>query len=133
MLIEHFAGNFPFWLAPVQAIVLPLSEHYVDYARSVYDTLRAEGFRMELDDRNEKVGYKIREAELQKIPFMLIVGEKEQAAGGAAMRAHGEGDRGLKTMGDILAEFRELNDLEKVAESGRVAAAVRAGAANAAE
>ncbi len=133
VLIEHFAGNFPFWLAPVQAIVLPLSEHYVDYARSVYDTLRAEGFRMELDDRNEKVGYKIREAELQKIPFMLIVGEKEQAAGGAAMRAHGEGDRGLKTMADILAEFRELNDLEKVAESGRVAAAVRAGAANAAE
>lgn len=126
VLIEHFAGNFPFWLAPVQAIVLPLSEHYVEYARTVEQRLRDAGFRAELDERNEKVGYKIREAELQKIPFMLIVGEKEQSAGAAAVRVHGEGDRGMKTIEEIVEEFRGLNDLEKVADAGRAAVSARA-------
>ncbi|HVZ41927.1 MAG TPA: threonine--tRNA ligase [Candidatus Kapabacteria bacterium] len=134
VLIEHFAGNFPFWLTPVQAIVLPLSEHYVEYARSVHARLRAEGFRVDLDERNEKIGYKIREAELQKIPYMLIVGEKEQAAGAAAVRVHGEGDRGQKTMEEIIATFAELSDLEKVAEAGRAdAAAAKAEAQKKAE
>lgn len=125
VLIEHFAGNFPFWLAPVQAMVIPLSEHYVDYANAVSARLRAAGFRSEVDERNEKVGYKIREAELQKIPYMLVVGEKEQTAGGAAVRVHGEGDKGMQTLEEIMATFAGLNDLERVAEEGRRAAAER--------
>jgi len=122
VLIEHFAGNFPLWLAPVQAIVLPLSEHYLDYAREVSDRLVAAGFRAEVDERNEKIGYKIREAELQKIPYMLIVGEKEKAAGTASLRVHGEGDRGARTIEEIIAEFRELNDVEAIAERARTVA-----------
>lgn len=128
VLIEHFAGNFPFWLAPVQAMVIPLSEHYVDYANAVSARLRAAGFRSEVDERNEKVGYKIREAELQKIPYMLVVGEKEQTAGGAAVRVHGEGDKGMQTLEEIMATFAGLNDLERVAEEGRRAAAERGAA-----
>ncbi|MBC8144076.1 MAG: threonine--tRNA ligase, partial [bacterium] len=86
VLIEHFAGNFPFWLAPVQATVLPLSEHWLDYGSQVVERLQQAGFRVELDERNEKLGYKIREAEMQKIPYMLIVGEKEAATGSAGVR-----------------------------------------------
>lgn len=119
VLIEHYAGNFPFWLAPVQAIVLPLSENFLDYAVEVCNDLKARGFRVEVDERNEKLGYKIREAELQKVPFMLIVGEKERAAGGASVRVHGEGDRGLTTLDSIAADFAELNDVEKVAARAR--------------
>ncbi len=115
VLIEHYAGNFPFWLAPTQAIVLPLSEHYLEYAEKVDAMLRAAGFRTEVDTRNEKIGYKIREAELMKIPYMLIVGEKEQAAGSASVRVHGEGDKGQRTIDEIIAEFRELNDLDRLA------------------
>jgi threonyl-tRNA synthetase len=122
VLIEHFAGNVPFWLTPVQAVVLPLSEHYLDYARRVDERLREAGFRSDVDERNEKIGYKIREAELQKIPFMLIVGEKEQATGSAAVRMHGEGDKGMKSIEEIIVEFTDLNDLDKLAEQGRAAA-----------
>lgn len=122
VLIEHFAGNFPFWLTPVQAIVLPLSENYLDYAHVVNKRLQEAGFRSEVDQRNEKIGYKIREAELQKIPYMLIVGEKEQATGSAAVRVHGEGDKGMRSIEEIIVEFTELNDLDKVAEKGRAAA-----------
>ena len=78
VLIEHFAGKFPTWLAPVQAKVLPISEKNAEYAAKVYETLRAAGVRVELDERNEKIGYKIREAQMQKIPYMLIVGKSEE-------------------------------------------------------
>jgi threonyl-tRNA synthetase len=115
VLIEHYAGNFPFWLAPVQAIVLPLSEHYIDYAEKVDRRLRDADFRTEVDTRNEKLGYKIREAELMKIPYMLIVGEKEQTTGSASIRVHGEGDRGMRSIEEIIVEFGELNDLDKLA------------------
>ncbi len=114
VLIEHYAGNFPFWLAPVQAIVLPISENYLDYANEVNGRLRAAGVRSEVDERNEKIGYKIREAELMKIPFMLIVGEQERDAGVAAVRVHGEGDKGKRSIEEIIAEFRGLNDTEKL-------------------
>jgi len=117
VLIEHFAGNFPFWLAPVQAVVLPLSENYIDYGRKVTQKLQAAGFRVELDERNEKLGYKIREAELQKIPYMLIVGEKEQATGAASLRVHGKGDRGMRSIEEVIVEFNDLNDLDKVAQA----------------
>jgi threonyl-tRNA synthetase len=115
VLIEHYAGNFPFWLTPVQATVLPLSEHYLDYANEVNDRLKEKGFRTEVDERNEKLGYKIREAELQKIPYMLIVGGKEQEAREVSVRLHGEGDRGSLSLDAIIEEFTELNDIAKVA------------------
>jgi threonyl-tRNA synthetase len=122
VLIEHYAGNFPFWLAPVQAMVLPISEHYLDYAERINERLKEAGFRTETDTRNEKIGYKIREAEMQKVPYMLIVGEKEQATGSASVRVHGEGDKGQKTIEEIIVEFSALNDLERVAQQHIIAA-----------
>jgi threonyl-tRNA synthetase len=122
VLIEHYAGNFPFWLSPVQAMVLPISEHYLDYAERINERLKEAGFRTEVDTRNEKIGYKIREAEMQKVPYMLIVGEKEQATGSASVRVHGEGDKGQKTIEEIIVEFKELNDLERVAQQHIIAA-----------
>ncbi|MCE7934893.1 MAG: threonine--tRNA ligase [Chlorobi bacterium CHB2] len=124
VLIEHYAGNFPFWLAPVQAIVLPLSEHYMDYAKHVQKRLDSLGFRVELDDRSEKLGYKIREAEMQKIPYMLIVGAKEQEAESASVRVHGEGDKGMKPLDQIVAEFYDLNNVEKLAATAHAESAI---------
>lgn len=86
VLIEHFAGAFPVWLAPVQAVIVTVTEAHNDFARSVYDLLRRSGVRVELDDRNEKLGYKIREAQVQKVPYMLVIGDKEVAAGSVAPR-----------------------------------------------
>ncbi len=80
ILLEHLAGELPVWLAPVQAIVLPIADRHVEYARGVVDRLRAAGLRAELDDRTESVGRKIRDAELRKIPYMLVVGDREQEA-----------------------------------------------------
>jgi threonyl-tRNA synthetase len=94
VLLEHFAGAFPAWLAPVQAAVLPISDHFADYARSLHERLLADGVRSELDLRTEKIGYKIRDWETQKIPYMLIVGEKEQTSGAVSVRKHREGDTG---------------------------------------
>lgn len=121
VLIEHFAGNFPFWLAPIQAIVLPLSEHWLEYGALVVARLQEAGFRVELDERNEKLGYKIREAEMQKIPYMLIVGEQESATGSASVRVHGDGDKGKRTIEELIVEFIQLNDLERVANEARAA------------
>ncbi|MDB5034615.1 MAG: threonyl-tRNA synthetase [Chlorobi bacterium] len=123
VLIEHYAGNFPFWLAPVQAIILPISENYLDYAMKVKARLYEAGFRVEVDERNEKIGYKIREAELQKIPYMLIVGEQEQATGSAAVRVHGEGDRGKQSIEEIIVEFIDQNDTVRIANSAMAAMA----------
>ena len=81
ILIEHYAGAFPLWLAPIQAIVLPISDRHLDYAGSVRDQLRAAGLRVDLDDRQEKIGYKIREAQLQKVPYMLVVGRPRERRG----------------------------------------------------
>ncbi|PKO17643.1 threonine--tRNA ligase [candidate division BRC1 bacterium HGW-BRC1-1] len=94
VLIEHTAGNFPVWLAPVQVAVLPISEKHLDYAQSVYDQLRAAGVRATLDVAEDKIGMKIRNAEIRKIPYMLVVGEKESAAGAVSVRRHGKGDQG---------------------------------------
>jgi threonyl-tRNA synthetase len=108
ILIEHFAGAFPFWLAPVQAAVLPLSEKFVDYGRSVADRLKEAGLRVELDDSNEKLGAKIRNAQLSKIPFMLIVGEKEASSGTVSLRKRAGGDQGSVSVDDLLQQAREL-------------------------
>ena len=86
ILIEHYAGAFPLWLAPVQAVVLPIADRHLDYAASVRDRLKAAGLRADLDDRQEKIGYKIREAQLQKVPYMLVVGDREAAEGTVSVR-----------------------------------------------
>ena len=106
VLIEHCAGNFPLWLAPDQIAVLPISERFNDYARHVYDTLKEQDIRGLLDDRDEKIGRKIRDAETQKIPYMLIVGEKEVADSLVAVRKHGKGDQGSVKLSDFVSQFR---------------------------
>jgi threonyl-tRNA synthetase len=103
ILIEHYAGELPLWLAPVQAIVLPVSDRFGAYGASVRDRLLAQDVRAELDERSESIGRKIRDAELRKIPFMLVVGEREQADGTVAVRQHHEGDQGSVP----LAQFAE--------------------------
>ena len=110
ILIEHFAGAFPMWLAPVQAIVLPLSEKFVDYASEVADKLRAAGLRVEVDDSNEKLGAKIRDAQLQKVPFMLVVGEKEASANSVNVRKRSGGDQVAMSIEEFLAHTRSLLD-----------------------
>ena len=94
IMLEHYAGELPLWLAPVQAIVLPVSDRFNDYAASVRRELSGEETRVELDDRSESIGRKIREAELRKIPYMLIVGEREQDDGSVSVREHHGGDLG---------------------------------------
>jgi threonyl-tRNA synthetase len=105
ILIEHFAGAFPTWLAPVQARVLPISEKHGEYARRVFGQLRAARIRAELDDRNEKLGYRIREAQLQKVPYMLVVGEREAQAGTASLRRRTGEDAGALHVDRIVAEL----------------------------
>ena len=107
VLIEHFAGEFPLWLAPVQVAVLPITDASREYAVSVEQTLRREGIRVELDDRNEKVGYKIRDWETQKVPYMLVVGEKEQSAKTVSVRQHKKGDLGVSTVDAFTRKIRE--------------------------
>ncbi|MBK5285064.1 MAG: threonine--tRNA ligase, partial [Bacteroidia bacterium] len=97
LLIEHCAGNFPLWLTPEQVIVLPVSDHYVDYAKKVCTYLNNSDIRALIDERSEKVGRKIRDAEVKKIPFMLIVGEKEQESNTVSVRRHGGEDIGIKS------------------------------------
>jgi threonyl-tRNA synthetase len=94
ILIEHYAGELPLWLAPRQAVVLPVSDRFTEYARSVASTLRDQEIRVEVDERSESIGRKIRDAELQKAPYMLIVGEREEQSGTVAVRSRGEGDEG---------------------------------------
>ena len=96
ILIEHYAGAFPLWLAPVQAIVLPIADRHLAYAAAVRDRLAAAGLRVELDERQEKIGYKIREAQLQKIPYMLVVGDREAAEGTVSVRTRTGGDQGAQ-------------------------------------
>jgi len=103
LLIEHFAGAFPLWLAPVQATVLPIADRHLEYARSVVDQLAAAGLRVVLDDRQEKIGYKIREAQLQKVPYMLVVGDREAAEGSVALRSRSDGDLGSRALNEVLA------------------------------
>jgi len=103
ILIEHTAGDFPTWLAPVEAVVIPVSDKFSEYARSVAARLSREGFRARVDDRNEKLGARIRQAELQKVPYMLIVGEREQATGSVAPRKRKAGDLGARSVDDFVA------------------------------
>ena len=107
VLLEHTAGNFPLWLTPDQVIVLPISEKYVDYAKKVAQVLDNSEIRALIDERNEKTGKKIRDAELMKVPYMLIVGEKEEADGTVSVRKHSQGDLGTFSLSDFVSLITE--------------------------
>jgi threonyl-tRNA synthetase len=107
ILIEHYAGAFPLWLAPVQATVLPIADRHLDYARSVQGRLQAAALRVEVDDRQEKIGYKIREAQLQKVPYMLVVGDREAAEGTVSVRTRAGGDQGASPVDGFIASARD--------------------------
>jgi len=115
-LIELYAGAFPVWLAPVQAAVLPITDRQLDYARQVKERLELAGLRVTVDDRNEKVNLKIREAQLQKVPFMLVVGDREAQAGQVAVRNRKHGDLGAKPLDQFLADIQKLIDTKAVEE-----------------
>jgi threonyl-tRNA synthetase len=114
LLLEHYAGALPLWLAPVQVIVLPISDRHVDYGKSVRDRLEGAGLRAALDERQEKIGYKIREAQLQKVPYMLVVGDRESADGTVSVRERAGGDRGAASIDRFIDAARE-----EIAHKGR--------------
>ena len=108
ILIEHYAGEFPLWLAPVQAVVMPITDVQLPYAKEVLQELVASGIRAEIDDRNEKVGYKIRESETKKVPYMLVVGEKERLNGTVAVRRHRLGDQGAVPTVELITQLQQM-------------------------
>jgi threonyl-tRNA synthetase len=116
ILVEHYAGAFPIWLAPVQVALLPVTDRANAYAQSLADQLKTQGFRVEVDTRNEKVNYKIREAQLQKIPYMLIVGDREVQAGAVSVRNRRAGDLGVKPFAEFVALLRQHNDAKTPVE-----------------
>ncbi|MCS7309724.1 MAG: threonine--tRNA ligase [Armatimonadetes bacterium] len=107
ILIEHYGGAFPLWLAPVQVIVLPIADRHVPYAQQIRQRLEEEGFRVEVDARNEKTGFKVREAELQKIPYMLVVGDRDMQNGTVSVRKRSAGDQGAMTLDAFIARLKE--------------------------
>ena len=117
ILVEHYAAEFPLWLAPVQAVVLPIADRHVEYGRRVAAELGGAGLRCEVDERTESVGRKVRDAELRKVPYMLVVGDQEQAEDGVSVRRRGEGDRGRETVAELAASARR--EIETRGGSGR--------------
>ena len=107
ILTEHFAGAFPAWLSPVQAVIIPITDNFLEYGKSVMKSLAGENIRVELDDRNEKIGYKIREWETKKVPYMLIVGQKERDSETVSIRKHREGDKGAKAIREFIIAIRK--------------------------
>jgi threonyl-tRNA synthetase len=107
ILIEHYAAEFPVWLAPVQAIVLPIADRHLDYAREVAERLRGEGGRVEVDERTESTARKIRDAELRKIPYMLVVGDREAEGRAVSLREHREGDLGSVDLEDFATRLQQ--------------------------
>ncbi|MFA7329215.1 MAG: threonine--tRNA ligase [Candidatus Ratteibacteria bacterium] len=108
VLVEHYKGAFPFWLAPVQVAVLPITEEEFDYAQKVFERLTKDGFRVMIDNSDEKIGKKIRRAEMEKIPFLAILGKREKEAGTVALREHGKGEQGVISSEELLVKFKEL-------------------------
>ncbi len=102
ILIEHYGGEFPLWLAPTQVVVIPISQNYFEYASKVFNELKGSDIRTEIDERNEKVGYKIRDWEMKKVPYMIIVGEKEAESGNISVRKHKEGDKGTFRLSEFI-------------------------------
>ena len=116
ILIEHYAGAFPVWLAPVQAIVLPITDRQTEYARGIRKQLSDAGIRVTVDDRSEKVNLKIRDAQMQKIPYMLVVGDREQENGCVAVRHRKHGDQGVKPLAECIAAIRALIESKTTAD-----------------
>jgi threonyl-tRNA synthetase len=112
-LIEHYAGKFPLWLAPLQVKILPISDKFMDYAVSVRNELRANGIRVEIDDRGEKIGRKIRDTELAKVPYMFVIGEKEMNEDAVSLRIQGKGDQGSVNVKELIAQMK-LDILNRV-------------------
>ena len=109
VIIEQFAGAFPVWLAPVQAVVIPIADRHGEYARKVADCVRSHGLRIEVDDSSERMNAKIRQAQLQKVPYMLVIGDKEQAASAVAVRLRSGQDLGAMPVDDLTARMIEEN------------------------
>jgi len=107
MLIEHYAGAFPLWLAPIQAVVLPIADRHAEYGERIARELRGHGFRVEVDARRENLNHKIREAQLQKIPYMLVVGDRELEANAAAVRLRTGENLGAIAIHDLIARFTD--------------------------
>ncbi len=116
ILVEHYAGAFPVWLAPVQAVVMPITDRQLEYAQAVAKKLDDAGVRVHLDDRKEKVNLKIREAQLQKVPYMLVVGDREAAEGTVAVRNRKHGDQGAKPVAQFIADLQALVESKAVTE-----------------
>jgi threonyl-tRNA synthetase len=125
LLLEHHGGALPLWLAPVQLVVLPIADRHRDYGATVRDHVAAQGFHVELDERNEKIGYKIREAQVQKVPYMLVVGDRERDTRTVAVRSRSGGDLGSMTLDDLVGQARA-----EVASKGRSVVASRAGSSS---
>ena len=106
-LLEHYAGNFPLWLSPKQISILPISDKFLEYAEKVAATLKSKGFRVKMDERAEKIGKKIRDAEMMKIPYMTVIGEKEVENQQISVRKHGKGDIGTFTIEDFAVLLQE--------------------------
>src|ERR1700722_469954 len=115
-LVEHYAGAFPVWLAPVQVVVMPITDRQLDYAKTVQTRLEAAGLRSHLDDRKEKVNLKIREAQLQKVPYMLVVGDREAEAGTVSVRHRKHGDLGAKPLDQFIEEVCKLVEAKSATE-----------------
>jgi threonyl-tRNA synthetase len=114
LLIEHYAGAFPLWLAPVQAVILPIADRHLEYATQVRERLVAAGLRTGIDGRVEKIGYKIREAQLQKVPYMLVIGDREVAESTVAVRSRTGGDQGSQALDAfVTAALTEVSNRGK--------------------
>jgi threonyl-tRNA synthetase len=105
-LLEHYAGKFPLWLAPTQIRILPISDRFAEYAHKVHKSLRSAGLRAEIDDRNEKIGKKIRDTELMKVPYMFVIGEKEVENDAVSVRKQGKGDTGMFPLSEIILTLK---------------------------
>jgi threonyl-tRNA synthetase len=122
VLIEHYGGAFPLWLAPVQAVVIPVAERHREYAHAVAERMRGNGLRVNVDDRSDTMGYRIREAQIQKVPYMLVVGDREIEAGAVAVRHRHAGDLGKMEVEVLSAKIARLSaDRALVEEEGRAA------------
>jgi threonyl-tRNA synthetase len=116
ILLEHYAGAFPVWLAPVQVVVMPITDRQIEYARTVEQKLKDAGLRVHLDDRKEKVNLKIREAQLQKVPYMLVVGDREAQNGTVSVRNRKHADQGVMLVEDFLSGVQKLIDAKTPVE-----------------
>jgi threonyl-tRNA synthetase len=123
VLIEHFAGDFPSWLAPEQVRLVPISDKTLEYARGVLTKLKADGLRASLDEHSDKLGAKIRRGELDKVPYTLVIGQKEAEAGNVAVRSRAKGDEGVMTAEAFVAKLKAEVASRALPEKKKVAAA----------